>query len=86
MTAGWSGVLAPPKVRAQEPERSATWLELFFDLAFLVALGELSLHFAGDLDLDGWLWSVGTFSAVWWVWAGYTVYANRFDTDDVASG
>lgn len=78
-----SGVFAPPRVRAEEPERRATRLELFFDLAFVVALGELALHFADDLGVDGWLWSVGTFVALWWVWAGFTVYANRFDSDDV---
>jgi low temperature requirement protein LtrA len=27
---------------------------------------------------------VGLFSSVWWAWAGFTFYANRFDT--VASG
>ena len=78
-----SGVLGPPRVRADEPDRSATRLELFFDLAFVVALGELALHFADDLGVDGWLWSIGTFVALWWVWAGFTVYANRFDSDDV---
>lgn len=78
-----SGVLGPPRVRAEEPDRSATRLELFFDLAFVVALGELALHFADDLGVDGWLWSIGTFVALWWVWAGFTVYANRFDSDDV---
>jgi low temperature requirement protein LtrA len=25
----------------------------------------------------------GLFSSVWWPWAGFTFYANRFDTDDV---
>jgi low temperature requirement protein LtrA len=78
-----SGVLGLPRVRADEPDRSATRLELFFDLAFVVALGELALHFADDLGVDGWLWSIGTFVALWWVWAGFTVYANRFDSDDV---
>jgi low temperature requirement protein LtrA len=78
-----SGVLGPPRVRAEEPDRRATRLELFFDLAFVVALGELALHFADDLGVDGWLWSIGTFVALWWVWAGFTVYANRFDSDDV---
>jgi low temperature requirement protein LtrA len=78
-----SPVLVPPRIRAEEPERSATRLELFFDLAFVVALGELALHFADNLGVDGWLWSVGTFVALWWVWAGFTVYANRFDSDDV---
>lgn len=79
-----SGLFTPPRIRAEEPARTATRLELFFDLAFVVALGELALHFADDLDLDGWLWSIATFAALWWVWAGYTIYANRFDSDDVA--
>ena len=25
----------------------------------------------------------GLFSSVWWAWAGFTFYANRFDTDDL---
>jgi low temperature requirement protein LtrA len=85
---GWHYPAVPPSrrqptvgpPRAEEPERSATRLELFFDLAFVVALGELGLHFADDLGVDGWLWSIGT---LWWVWAGFTVYANRFDSDVV---
>jgi len=33
--------------------------------------------------LRGWVVFVAAFTAVWWAWAGYTLYANRFDTDDV---
>src|SRR4029079_8746448 len=72
-------------LRYFDPHRRATWLELFFDLIIVVALGDaveiLSethhrhiaphqlLHFArGVLPL-------------WWIWAGHTIYANRFDTD-----
>jgi hypothetical protein len=33
--------------------------------------------------LHGVLVFAGLFSSVWWAWAGFTFYANRFDTDDV---
>ena len=36
-----------------------------------------------DRTLHGVLVFAGLFSSVWWAWAGFTFYANRFDTDDV---
>ena len=35
------------------------------------------------MSLQGALAFAGLFVPVWWVWAGFTFYADRFDTDDV---
>ncbi|MGH3087046.1 MAG: low temperature requirement protein A [Rubrobacteraceae bacterium] len=78
--------LSPPVLRAAEgedDERSATWLELFFDLVFVVAIAQLALALADDLSAGGFLRFGLLFVPVWWSWAGYTNYADRFDTDDV---
>jgi low temperature requirement protein LtrA len=67
------------------PHRRATWLELFFDLIFTVTLGEIT-HLLSHTE-DGHLepaqfWKfVLVFVPVWWIWASYTLYANRFDSD-----
>src|SRR6266511_1040921 len=36
-----------------------------------------------DRSLGGFLGTAGLFVPIWWAWLGYTVYADRFDTDDL---
>jgi low temperature requirement protein LtrA len=76
----------PPRLRTLEDdvedERHATWLELFFDLVFVVAIAQLADGLAEDPSVRGFLIFAGLFVAVWWAWVGYTFYADRFDTDD----
>lgn len=82
-----SRLLAPPRVRTLEDgaddSRHATWLELFFDLVFVVAVAQLAEALSHDLTIEGFLVFGGLFVPVWWAWVGYTFYADRFDTDDV---
>jgi low temperature requirement protein LtrA len=83
----WSDLVRPPRLQHSETDagqqRTATWLELFFDLAFVLVVGELAVGLRNDLTLHGALVFAGLFTSVWWAWAGFTFYANRFDTDDV---
>ena len=72
----------PPTLRTGE-ERTASRLELFFDLAFVLVVAKLAGGLRGDLSLHGLLVFAGLFGTVWWSWAGTTLYANRFDHDDV---
>ena len=80
-----SRLVSPPRVRTLESgegDRRATWLELFFDLVFVVAVAQLSNALSADMSLEGFLIFCGLFVPVWWAWVGYTFYADRFDTDD----
>ena len=77
--------LRTPRLRtaSDEGHRQATWLELFYDLAFVVAVGQLGHrlavhHTAGEV----WIF-IGLFIPLWWTWAQYTFYADRYDTDDL---
>jgi low temperature requirement protein LtrA len=84
--ADFSRFLDPPRLRTVEEgfeERHATWLELFFDLVFVVAVAELGLNLVAEPTLEGFFQYVGLFIPIIWAWAGFTVYANRFDTDDL---
>ncbi|MDB5771805.1 MAG: low temperature requirement, partial [Burkholderia sp.] len=69
-----------------EANRHATWLECFFDLIFVVTIGDvthvLSHTHEGRLDLLQFWKFVQIFIPLWWIWASHTMYANRFDTDD----
>ncbi|HEY1148780.1 MAG TPA: low temperature requirement protein A, partial [Pseudoduganella sp.] len=69
-----------------EHHRTATWLELFFDLIFVVTISDvthiLSHTHEGHLEaLQFWKFIL-IFVPVWWIWASHTMYANRFDADD----
>ena len=64
-------------------ERSSTWLELFFDLCFVVAVAALARGLHHDPNLEGMLRFLGLFVPVWWSWMIFSWYATSFDNDDV---
>lgn len=87
MTKGEDGhelaqLIEPPRLRTGE-DRTATRLELFFDLAYVLVVAELTGAFAKDLTWHGLLVFSALFTVTWWSWVTTTLYANRFDTNDV---
>ena len=96
MTAGPTSaapVPADPVVRRMvrrsrdEAHRASTPLELFFDLCFVVAVGQAGRQLALALGeghlrvaLAGYLFS---FFAVWWAWMNFSWFASAYDCDDV---
>ncbi|MCM3778106.1 low temperature requirement protein A [Microbacterium hydrocarbonoxydans] len=69
-----------------QPHRTASSLELFFDLVFVVAVSITSaqLHHAlshGDF-VHGITSYAMLFFAIWWAWMNFTWFATSFDTDD----
>jgi low temperature requirement protein LtrA len=79
----------PPQLRVgediSEASRRATWLELFFDLVFVVAIAQLANNLHKNPSLPGFSGFVMLFIPIWWAWIGATFYANRFDVDDVGN-
>ncbi|MGB7375477.1 MAG: low temperature requirement protein A [Rivularia sp. (in: cyanobacteria)] len=66
-----------------EEHRHATWLELFYDIVYVVAVSQIAHYLHEDSSLKGFLGFVFLFIPVWWAWIGTTFYANRFDSDDI---
>nr|WP_243231850.1 low temperature requirement protein A [Microbacterium sp. CIAB417] len=69
-----------------QPHRTASTLELFFDLVFVVAVSIASaqLHHAlsaGEF-VHGLVSYAMIFFAIWWAWMNFTWFATSFDTDD----
>jgi low temperature requirement protein LtrA len=69
--------------RKEEKERHATWLELFYDLVFVVVISQLSENLDHDISLIGLLSFIALFIPVWLAWVGAAFFATRFDTDDL---
>ncbi|MFF5716121.1 low temperature requirement protein A [Streptomyces buecherae] len=72
---------------ASEEHRTATVLELFFDLCFVTAVAQAALAFEHELAEGhvghGVLGYVLVFFAIWWAWMNFTWFASAYDTDDV---
>ncbi|WP_258534857.1 low temperature requirement protein A [Streptomyces sp. PT12] len=81
----WHRTMAPRDTT--EENRSATPLELFFDLCFVVSVASLAaeLHhgLSGDHVSTAVPSYVAAFFAIWWAWMGFTWFASAYDTDDV---
>jgi len=77
--------VVPPRLLTTHEvgERHASWLELFFDLVFVVAITELSHELVVDHSTAGFLRFAALFIPVYVAWQGYMAYATRFDTDDL---
>ena len=75
-------LVRPPDLQTDE-DRSASRLELFFDLAFVLVVAELAIALREEVAWESALTFAGLFALVWWAWVSATLYANRFDHDDV---
>lgn len=72
----------PPELQTGR-NSGASRLELFFDLAYVLVVMELAGSLMDDLSWRGLATFAGLYFAVWFSWVGFTLYANRFDTDDI---
>ncbi|ACO45812.1 low temperature requirement protein A [Deinococcus deserti] len=62
-------------------DQKVTWLELFFDLIFVVAFDQLAKRLGDSPQLEN-LGEFGLmFTAVWWAWAGNTMLAARYGNE-----
>lgn len=70
-----------------EPHRTATPLELLFDLTFVVAFSQAGAQAAHLLELGHWGPAIGAFAfavfAIWWAWINYSWLASAYDNDDI---
>lgn len=83
-TVPWSRPMAPRD--PAEAHRTATPLELLFDLVFVVAIASAAAELHHGLSANHLSAVVGfvlVFFAIWWAWMSYTWFASAYDCDDV---
>ena len=83
-------IIAQPMIGRDpaEAHRTSTPLELFVDLAFVVAIAQCvaSLHHglvSGHATASIEAYPM-VFFAIWWAWMNFTWFASAYDTDDAA--
>lgn len=62
-------------------EQKVSWLELFFDLIFVVAFDQLAKRLGQSPDAGSLLRFGLLFVAVWWAWAGNATFAARYGNE-----
>jgi low temperature requirement protein LtrA len=74
----------PGRYADRAPDRRVTFLEVFFDLVFVVVISQLGHHLATHASWAGVGWFVFLFYAVWSSWLNGTLYHDLHTTNDVS--
>jgi low temperature requirement protein LtrA len=73
----------PRKTSEREEERTVTFLELFYDLVYVVVIAELSHGLAGHIGLQGLLEFAMLFVLVWFAWLNGAIYHDLHGNNDI---
>jgi len=74
----------PPRPASNRPEeRRITFLELFYDLVYVVIIAELSHALAGNISLAGISSFIFLFIIVWWAWFNGAMYHDLHGNNDI---
>ncbi|MEL7833325.1 low temperature requirement protein A [Fodinibius sp. Rm-B-1B1-1] len=78
--------LMKPRDPNQE-HRQASFLELFFDLCFVVAIAQAAAQLHHSIAENHLVSGIISFSmvffAIWWAWMNFTWFASAYDNDDL---
>jgi low temperature requirement protein LtrA len=74
----------PGRFEDRDPNRSVTFLELFFDLVFVAVIAQLAHRLAEHPSWEGVGWFVFLFYAVWSSWINGTLYHDLHSTNDLS--
>jgi low temperature requirement protein LtrA len=72
----------------KQPQETAgkrvSWVELYFDLIFVFAVGQMSHVMVTNPRWAGFGIALGLFTLLWWTWIGFVVLYNRYGEDRTA--
>jgi low temperature requirement protein LtrA len=64
----------PKKFTPSIAERKISWLELFYDLVYVIAISKITHHFASHPDLNGLFEYAFLFIMIFWGWINGSLY------------
>jgi low temperature requirement protein LtrA len=73
----------PRNISDREEERSVTFLELFYDLVYVILIAELAHTLSEHVDLAGVLGFAFLFVIVWVAWVNGTMYHELHGNNDI---
>ncbi len=73
----------PPRAHGEiEAERRVSFLELFYDLVYVVVIAQAAHTLAGSVSVRGYLEFLVVFAVVWVAWANGTLYYELHGRED----
>ena len=63
------------------PGKKASWIELYFDLIFVFAVGQVTHLVVERHTVAGVAVALGLFMTLWWTWIGFALLYNRHGED-----
>lgn len=73
----------PRKASDREEDRSVTFLELFYDLVYVVIIAELAHALAANVTWQGVAGFAFLFAVVWWAWFNGSSYHDIHGNNDI---
>jgi len=73
----------PKRYSEKEDERRISYLELFYDLIYVVIIAELSHHLSTDITIKSLLEFGFLFLIVWWAWLNGAMYHDNHGNNDI---
>ena len=75
----------PPRRRSELEHGSHTvsWLELYFDLIFVVSVIQAGNLLSNDVSYHGFMRVALVYALLWWSWGHTTTYFNTYVVDDL---
>jgi low temperature requirement protein LtrA len=64
-----------------EQGKRVSWVELYLDLVFVLAVGQLAHLIVADPAMRSVWIALGLFFTLWWTWVGFAVLYNRLGED-----
>ncbi|WP_412543746.1 low temperature requirement protein A [Longispora sp. K20-0274] len=65
--------------------KRVSWVELYFDLVFVLAVAQVAHAIGGDPDWGGVWAAFGLFVLLWWTWTGFALLYNRHGAETALS-
>ena len=75
----------PKKFSPDIEERKISWLELFYDLVYVIVISRSTQHFAAHPDFDGFFYYVFFFGMIFWGWLNGSMYYDLHGTPGIRS-
>ena len=70
----------PKKFSVDIQQRKISWLELFYDLVYVIAFSRITQHFATHCNFEGLVYYVYLFGMIWWGWINGSMYYDLHGT------
>jgi low temperature requirement protein LtrA len=64
-----------------EDGKRVSWVELYLDLVFVLAVGQLAHLIVAQPEMRSVWIALGLFFTLWWTWVGFAVIYNRLGDD-----